>query len=258
MSTASNSPKARVFEPVILFHDHSYYKEGSNHLEHTHIPYNDPHHISLIENHKQKIQRMLDINGKLWIDQSQDDTMTLPSSVDLFLLPLQPAVPSDQPPPSNSVLSPALSPIPTTIMSTPLPSSLYSPQHTTMNTTRPQQQRRRSVTTNEHHRNRTPSFNGSVLSTSSSTNTSTSISTSISGHRKRRGNLPKAVTTVLRDWLADHKLHPYPTDEEKLYLSQQTNLTLNQVSNWFINARRRILIPMLEEDTTSSPLTASY
>jgi hypothetical protein len=56
------------------------------------------------------------------------------------------------------------------------------------------------------------------------------------------------VTLVLRDWLADHKRHPYPTDEEKLLLSQQTNLTLSQVSNWFINARRRILLPMLEED----------
>lgn len=78
------------------------------------------------------------------------------------------------------------------------------------------------------------------------------------GTRKRRGNLPKAVTLVLRDWLADHKRHPYPTDEEKLLLSQQTNLTLNQVSNWFINARRRILLPMLEEDRSAGGLTFLY
>ncbi|KAG0170177.1 hypothetical protein DFQ28_002242 [Apophysomyces sp. BC1034] len=66
--------------------------------------------------------------------------------------------------------------------------------------------------------------------------------------RKRRGNLPKAVTAILRDWLAKHKKHPYPTEEEKIALARQTNLTLNQISNWFINARRRILQPMLDEE----------
>ncbi|KAF7729017.1 hypothetical protein EC973_005048 [Apophysomyces ossiformis] len=66
--------------------------------------------------------------------------------------------------------------------------------------------------------------------------------------RKRRGNLPKAVTAILREWLAKHKKHPYPTEEEKIALARQTNLTLNQISNWFINARRRILQPMLDEE----------
>jgi len=46
------------------------------------------------------------------------------------------------------------------------------------------------------------------------------------------------------------KVHPYPTEDEKRALSQKTNLSLLQVSNWFINARRRILQPMLE---TSNP-----
>ena len=40
--------------------------------------------------------------------------------------------------------------------------------------------------------------------------------------------------------------HPYPTEEEKKQIAFQTNLTLIQVNNWFINARRRILQPMLE------------
>ncbi|XP_063292823.1 homeobox protein PKNOX2 isoform X3 [Pelobates fuscus] len=40
--------------------------------------------------------------------------------------------------------------------------------------------------------------------------------------------------------------HPYPTEDEKRQIATQTNLTLLQVNNWFINARRRILQPMLD------------
>lgn len=67
-------------------------------------------------------------------------------------------------------------------------------------------------------------------------------------NKRRRGNLPKAVTAILRDWLSRHKKHPYPTEEEKAALATETNLNLNQISNWFINARRRILQPMLEQE----------
>lgn len=41
--------------------------------------------------------------------------------------------------------------------------------------------------------------------------------------------------------------NPYPTDVDKLELIEQTNLTLVQVENWFINARRRILQKMLSK-----------
>ncbi|KAA1115146.1 hypothetical protein PGT21_032375 [Puccinia graminis f. sp. tritici] len=60
---------------------------------------------------------------------------------------------------------------------------------------------------------------------------------------RRRGKLPSAVTAILKGWLMAHTTHPYPTEEEKKSLCQETNLTMNQVSNWFINARRRILVP---------------
>lgn len=78
--------------------------------------------------------------------------------------------------------------------------------------------------------------------------TSGNITSSINHTKKRRGNLPKPVTAILRDWLAKHKKHPYPTEDEKVALAQQTNLTINQISNWFINARRRILQPMLQKE----------
>lgn len=46
--------------------------------------------------------------------------------------------------------------------------------------------------------------------------------------------------------------HPYPTEDEKRTIAAQTNLTLLQVNNWFINARRRILQPMLEHASDNS------
>ncbi|KAI8882156.1 hypothetical protein K501DRAFT_334248 [Backusella circina FSU 941] len=64
--------------------------------------------------------------------------------------------------------------------------------------------------------------------------------------RKRRGNLPKSVTAVLKQWLIDHCRNPYPTEVEKTGLRDKTGLTLNQISNWFINARRRLLPQILD------------
>ncbi|XWS24419.1 hypothetical protein CRYUN_Cryun28dG0100200 [Craigia yunnanensis] len=59
--------------------------------------------------------------------------------------------------------------------------------------------------------------------------------------------LPETSVVILRSWLFEHFLHPYPTDSEKLMLASQTGLTKNQVSNWFINARVRLWKPMIEE-----------
>ncbi|KAL7117375.1 hypothetical protein ACP275_03G068200 [Erythranthe tilingii] len=59
--------------------------------------------------------------------------------------------------------------------------------------------------------------------------------------------LPETSVTILRAWLFEHFLHPYPSDSEKLMLASQTGLSKNQVSNWFINARVRLWKPMIEE-----------
>ncbi|KAL5218550.1 hypothetical protein ABZP36_019234 [Zizania latifolia] len=64
--------------------------------------------------------------------------------------------------------------------------------------------------------------------------------------RPQRG-LPESAVTVLRAWLFEHFLHPYPKDSEKLMLARQTGLSRGQVSNWFINARVRLWKPMIEE-----------
>ncbi|GFZ16229.1 homeobox protein ATH1 [Actinidia rufa] len=64
--------------------------------------------------------------------------------------------------------------------------------------------------------------------------------------RPQRG-LPERSVSVLRAWMFQNFLHPYPKDAEKHLLAVKSGLTRSQVSNWFINARVRLWKPMIEE-----------
>ncbi|XP_065848795.1 homeobox protein knotted-1-like 3 isoform X2 [Euphorbia lathyris] len=58
--------------------------------------------------------------------------------------------------------------------------------------------------------------------------------------RKRRaGKLPGDTTSVLKAWWQSHSKWPYPTEEDKARLVQETGLQLKQINNWFINQRKR-------------------
>ncbi|KAF8392649.1 hypothetical protein HHK36_022998 [Tetracentron sinense] len=57
--------------------------------------------------------------------------------------------------------------------------------------------------------------------------------------KRKGGKLPKDARMRLLDWWNTHYRWPYPTEEEKVKLSEDTALDQKQVSNWFINQRKR-------------------
>ncbi|KAM7259661.1 hypothetical protein ACFE04_015402 [Oxalis oulophora] len=64
---------------------------------------------------------------------------------------------------------------------------------------------------------------------------------------KPQRGLPERSVSVLRTWMFQNFLHPYPKDAEKHLLAMKSGLSKGQVSNWFINARVRLWKPMIEE-----------
>ncbi|KAK6458394.1 uncharacterized protein RJT20DRAFT_31367 [Scheffersomyces xylosifermentans] len=79
-----------------------------------------------------------------------------------------------------------------------------------------------------------------------------SVSPGANGKRKTRNNLPKEITYILLKWLNDHLNHPYPNSFEKNQLMMATGLNQQQLSNWFINARRRKIKSLKEQKRLNS------
>lgn len=50
-----------------------------------------------------------------------------------------------------------------------------------------------------------------------------------SKNKRRRGNLPKPVTDILRAWFHEHLDHPYPSEEDKQMFMTRTGLSISQV-----------------------------
>ncbi|KAB2071381.1 hypothetical protein ES319_A08G217900v1 [Gossypium barbadense] len=57
--------------------------------------------------------------------------------------------------------------------------------------------------------------------------------------KRKKGKLPKDARMVLLHWWNNHYRWPYPTEDEKLKLSEITGLDQKQINNWFINQRKR-------------------
>eukprot|EP01102_Stenamoeba_stenopodia_P000510 TRINITY_DN1049_c0_g1_i2.p1 TRINITY_DN1049_c0_g1~~TRINITY_DN1049_c0_g1_i2.p1 ORF type:complete len:438 (+),score=91.01 TRINITY_DN1049_c0_g1_i2:166-1479(+) len=67
-------------------------------------------------------------------------------------------------------------------------------------------------------------------------------------HKQGRGKLPEKATEILSRWLFEHANAPYPTPYEKEKLMEDTRLSLIQINNWFVNARRRLLPGLVKND----------
>ncbi|CCD72262.1 Homeobox protein unc-62 [Caenorhabditis elegans] len=78
------------------------------------------------------------------------------------------------------------------------------------------------------------------------------LSDSANGSQNGKRKVPKVFSkeaiTKFRAWLFHNLTHPYPSEEQKKQLAKETGLTILQVNNWFINARRRIVQPMIDQN----------
>ena len=50
--------------------------------------------------------------------------------------------------------------------------------------------------------------------------------------RRRRGNLPREATNMLKNWFNEHRSSPYPSEEEKTQFCELTGLSMNQVCHF--------------------------
>lgn len=57
--------------------------------------------------------------------------------------------------------------------------------------------------------------------------------------RKTGTRFSRSAIKVLKDWMDQHREHPYPTELEKKDLKDRTGLTIPQITNWLANTRRR-------------------
>lgn len=57
--------------------------------------------------------------------------------------------------------------------------------------------------------------------------------------KKRRTRLRPGAKTILKNWLMDHSINPYPSSSAVNELIVKTGLTKKQIQTWFVNARIR-------------------
>lgn len=67
------------------------------------------------------------------------------------------------------------------------------------------------------------------------------------GNRKS-SSLPPETVEYLKAWMMspEHIAHPYPTEQEKAQIMVDTGIELKQLTNWFVNNRKRYWKPRVE------------
>jgi 2-polyprenyl-3-methyl-5-hydroxy-6-metoxy-1,4-benzoquinol methylase len=66
--------------------------------------------------------------------------------------------------------------------------------------------------------------------------------------QRKSSSLPVETVEYLKAWMmsAEHIAHPYPTDQEKAKIMADTGIELKQLTNWFVNNRKRFWKPRVE------------
>ena len=61
--------------------------------------------------------------------------------------------------------------------------------------------------------------------------------------------LPEGAVAVMKEWMfsPEHVDHPYPDEMEKQQLAEAAGITKVQLSNWFVNARKRLWQPYMRK-----------
>lgn len=71
---------------------------------------------------------------------------------------------------------------------------------------------------------------------------------SVSAKKRKSTVLPRSTVDYLKNWMMspDHIAHPYPTEKEKAEIMAATGIELKQLTNWFVNNRKRFWKPRVE------------
>jgi len=79
--------------------------------------------------------------------------------------------------------------------------------------------------------------------------TSSAVSSTTTAASKRKSaSLPNETVEYLKAWMMspEHIAHPYPTEAEKVKIMNETGLEIKQLTNWFVNNRKRYWKPRVE------------
>lgn len=62
------------------------------------------------------------------------------------------------------------------------------------------------------------------------------------------GHIPAEAKRILDSWMFAHRYYCYPNKLEKQQLAHATKLSVQRISNWFVNSRRRSLPKIIQND----------
>lgn len=78
-------------------------------------------------------------------------------------------------------------------------------------------------------------------------------------NNRKSTSLPPETVEYLKAWMMspEHVAHPYPTEQEKAQIMADTGIELKQLTNWFVNNRKRYWKPRVEAKLTQRYASAA-